>query len=132
MKMLANPNNAIVLKMVMKMPPKNRKLPRLANNAEQLNETNTTAVPTRAVTTTAGSTEMTKSSSGPMVFPVKNPNPSNMPNRWLNAFGSSLDRLRYSANPIEPRPLNSPASQMPNKWTIAPIAAHTVVAVRQA
>lgn len=93
-KMLANPNNAIVLKMVMKMPPKNKKLPRLANSAEQLNDTNTTLVPTNAVTITAGSMEMTKSNSGPMVFPVKNPNPSSMPRRWLNAFGSSRDKLR--------------------------------------
>lgn len=78
--MFAKPNNAIVLRMLMKIPPKKRKLPRCASNAEQLNETNTTLVPINAVTMTCGSTEITKSNNGPMVWPVSKPNPNNNPN----------------------------------------------------
>lgn len=81
MKIFAKPNTAIVLKMLMKMPPKNKKLPRSANNAEQLSDTNTTAVPTNAVTMMDGSTEITKSNNGPIELPVRNPNPKSIPSR---------------------------------------------------
>lgn len=81
MKILANPNNAIVLKMLMKIPPKNKKLPRSANNADALSDTNTTLVPINAVTTICGSTEITISNNGPIELPVKKPKPSNNPKR---------------------------------------------------
>lgn len=50
--MFASPNSVIVLKMLMKMPPKKRKLPRSAKRAEQLSEIKTTIVPINAVSTT--------------------------------------------------------------------------------
>lgn len=81
MKMLAKPKTAIVLKMLMAIPPKKRKLPRSANSAEQLSETKTTAVPIKAVTMTCGSTEITKSSNGPIELPVKKPNPISIARR---------------------------------------------------
>lgn len=69
MKTFASPNNAIVLKILMKIPPKNKKLPRSANSAEQLSETKTTTVPIKAVTTTWGSMKVTIFKSGPIEFP---------------------------------------------------------------
>lgn len=79
--MLANPKTAIVLKMLMKMPPKNKKLPRLANNAEQLSDVKTTLVAIKAVTTTCGSMEITISNNGPIELPVRKPKPSKHPKR---------------------------------------------------
>lgn len=66
MKILASPKSAIVLNTLITIPPKNKKLPRSANNAEQLRATNTTHVPINAVTITWGSIEITMSNSGPI------------------------------------------------------------------
>lgn len=79
--MFASPNSVIVLKMLMKMPPKKRKLPRSAKRAEQLSEMKTTMVPINAVNTTWGSIAITKSSNGPMEFPVKKPKPMSIAKR---------------------------------------------------
>lgn len=73
--------NANVLKKLINIPPNTKKLPRRANNAEQLSATNTTLVPKNAVTTICGFNAMTRSKSGPIELPVKNPKPNNIDKR---------------------------------------------------
>lgn len=67
--------------MLIKKPPKYKNFPRSAKSAAQLNDTNTTEVPTNAVTTICGWIAMTWSKSGPKECPDKNPNPNNIPKR---------------------------------------------------
>ena len=81
MNKFAKLNNETVLKMDIKIPPKNKNFPRSAKSAAALNDTNTTLVPTNAVTTICGWTAMTWSNNGPNVCPDKKPKPNSIPSR---------------------------------------------------
>ena len=50
----ANPNSAMVLITLINTPPRNRKRPRSANNADKLNETKARLVPINAETIICG------------------------------------------------------------------------------
>lgn len=117
--------------MLSRRPPRNKYCPRRASRAAAVKETNTTLVPTRAVTMICGLSIMTWSRSGPMEWPVQKPKPISNPRRVAIFFPLSLVKCSANSNPSEARALRIPASQMPRMWTPAPIAATAVVADRQ-
>lgn len=67
--MLNKLNNAIVLRMLTSMPPRNKNLPRSAKRADNENDKKTMHVPTNALITIWGLTAITNCNRGPRVWP---------------------------------------------------------------